>query len=29
LGYVALQGDKELFEKVSHAVDYLEGVINE
>lgn len=28
-GYVALQGDKELFEKVSHAVDYLEGVINE
>lgn len=28
-GYVALQGDKNLFEKVSHAVDYLEGVINE
>jgi hypothetical protein len=28
-GYVALQGDKDLFEKVSHAVDYLEGVINE
>ncbi|MBU3716486.1 MAG: hypothetical protein FGM63_05580 [Candidatus Nanopelagicaceae bacterium] len=28
-GYVALQGDENLFEKVSHAVDYLEGVINE
>jgi phosphoribosylaminoimidazole carboxylase (NCAIR synthetase) len=28
-GYVALQGDGDLFEQVSHAVDYLEGVINE
>ncbi len=28
-GYVALQGDRDLFGKVSHAVDYLEGVINE
>ena len=28
-GYVALQGNTDLFEKVSHAVDYLEGVINE
>jgi len=28
-GYVAIQGDKELFVKVSHAVDYLEGMINE
>lgn len=28
-GYVALSGETKLFEKVSHAVDYLEGVINE
>ena len=28
-GYVALQGDRDLFEEVSHAIDYLEGVINE
>jgi hypothetical protein len=28
-GYVALAGENNLFEKVSHAVDYLEGVINE
>lgn len=28
-GYVALRGNKELFDKVRHAVDYLEGVINE
>lgn len=28
-GYVALRGNDELFERVKHAVDYLEGVINE
>jgi len=28
-GYVALQGDRDLFKEVSHAIDYLEGVINE
>jgi hypothetical protein len=28
-GYVALAGENNLFEKVCHAVDYLEGVINE
>ncbi|MFM1789019.1 MAG: hypothetical protein RLZZ12_368 [Actinomycetota bacterium] len=28
-GYVALQDCEDLFKKVAHAVDYLEGVINE
>jgi len=28
-GYVALQGDRDLLQKISHAINYLEGVINE
>lgn len=28
-GYVALQNSEDLFKKVSHAVDYLEGLISE
>jgi hypothetical protein len=28
-GYVALQDCEDLFKKVAHAVDYLEGVVNE